>query len=293
MWRSTSPAEPQLSVVVASNGAPGALERCLAALEGRLGGVEVIVCEPAPGAESLRGRFPFAHWHVREGALVPELWRDGIRLARGELVALTISPMVPAGDWIDSLLRALAVSDAVGGAIEPAPGLGLVDGAEYLSRYGRDMLPFPPGASLDLAGDNAGYRRARLEEVADSWQDGFWEPEVHRALAARGAELRHDPTVVVHMGHSAGFLAFLRQRLVHGRAFGRSRGHDGSRAANASRIGLAVAVPIVLLARTVRETLGRRRLRARLVVSLPVLLAFDLAWAAGEALGHLDALRRR
>jgi hypothetical protein len=291
VWRPTSQADPELSVVVGSTGAAGALERCLVALEGQLGGVEVIVCEPAPRPESLRERFPFVRWHVREGALVPELWRDGIRLTHGALVALTISPMTPAGDWVDSLRRALAANDAVGGAIEPAPGLGLVDGAEYLSRYGRDMLPFPPGASLDLAGDNAGYRRTRLEEVAGSWQDGFWEPEVHRALAARGAELRHDPTVVVHMGSSAGFRAFLRQRLVHGRAFGRGRG--GSGAVNAARIARAAAVPVVLLARTARETFGRRRLRARLVISLPVLVAFDVAWAAGEALGHLDALRAR
>lgn len=291
-WRSTSSTEPELSVVVGSTGAPGALERCLAALEGQLDGVEVIVCGPDAGP-SVRERFPFVVWYPQEGALVPELWRDGIRASRGELVALTIAPMTPAADWVDSLRRVLKACDAVGGAIEPASRLGLVDGAEYLCRYGRDMLPFPPTASLDLAGDNAGYRRALLDEVADSWADGFWEPDVHRALAARGADLRHDPAVVVRMGPSAGFGAFVRQRLAHGRVFGRTRGSGAPAATNVVRIGLAALVPLVLLARTARQVFGRRRLRGRLLGSLPVLLVFDLAWAAGEALGHLDAVRRR
>jgi hypothetical protein len=54
-----------------------------------------------------------------------------------------------------------------------------------------------------------------------------------------------------------------------------------------------VAVPVVLLARTFREVFSRRRLRLRLVAATPVLLAYDIAWAAGEAVGHLDSLRAR
>lgn len=290
---STSSAESTLSVVVASNGAPGAVERCLTALEEHLDAVEVIVCEPASSSEELRRRFPFATWHVREGALVPELWRDGIARATGELVALTISPMVPEPNWLASLRAGLSVSDAVGGAIEPAGGLRLVDLAEYFCRYSRDMLPFPEQFSLELAGDNAAYRRDRLQEVGDTWGEGFWEPEVHRALAARGAQLRHDPSVIVRMGRSAGASAFLRQRLTHGREFGRSRGRGSAGPVNLARVLLAAIVPLVLLGRTAREVFRRRRLRTRFVVCIPLLIAFDVAWAVGEARGHLDALRGR
>lgn len=290
---STSSAEPTLSVVVASNGAPGALERCLAALEGQVDGVEVLVCEPAPSAQEIGQRYPFATWHVREGALVPELWSEGISRATGDLVALTISPMVPDANWIASLRAALSVGDAVGGAIEPAAGLRAVDLAEYLCRYSRDMLPFPEHSSLDLPGDNAAYRRDRLQEVDDSWREGFWEPDVHRALAARGAKLLHDPSVIVRMSRSAGASAFLRQRLTHGREFGRSRGRESAAPVNLARVLLAAVVPFVLVVRTAREVFRRRRLRARLVVCIPLLIAFDVAWAIGEALGHLDALRGR
>lgn len=285
---------PAVSVVVAGNGTGGAVERCLAALAPQVtDGVEVIVCEPAPSPSALKERFPGTTWHVRADALVPELWRDGIRLAGGELVALTISPMVPADDWIAALRGALARCDAVGGAVEPGDGLRLADSAEYLTRYAREMLPFEPRSSLDLAGDNAGYRRSALHEVAASWEAGFWEPDVHRALAGRGALLLREPTVIVRMGRSAGAGAFARQRLAHGRAFGRARGTGRGVVPNLARMAAAVLVPVVLLARTAREVLSRRRLRTRLVVALPLLVCFDVAWAIGEARGHLDALRSR
>jgi hypothetical protein len=57
-------------------------------------------------------------------------------------------------------------------------------------------------------------------------------------------------------------------------------------------VALAFVVPVLLVARTAREVFSRRRCRARFVVALPALLAFDSAWAAGEAVGHLHALRR-
>ena len=57
--------------------------------------------------------------------------------------------------------------------------------------------------------------------------------------------------------------------------------------------GIAFAAVLgLLVARTAVEVFSRGRLRARLVVALPALLAFDAAWAAGEAMGHLDTLRR-
>jgi hypothetical protein len=283
---------PVVSVVVACNGAPGALERCLDAVAPQLAGAELVVCSAAEQPEALRGRYPAAVWVVRDDALVPVLWRDGIARARGELVALTISPMIPRGDWLEALRAALADADAVGGAIEPAAGLRAADRAECWCRYARDMLPFAAAPSLDLAGDNAGYRRERLLAVEESWREGFWEPEVHKALAARGDRLRHEPSVVVEMGRSAGAAAFLRQRLAHGREFGRTRGGRSGVGANLARIALSVIVPFVLVSRTVQEA-SRRGRRRSLVPVLPHVLLFDAAWAAGEALGHVDALRAR
>ncbi len=284
---------PTLSIVVGSNGAPGSVERCLDALAPQAHDAEVIVCEPRSSGEDVRRRYPFARFLERPGALVPTLWRDGIDAASGEIVALTISPMRPAPDWAERLRAALAADEVVAGAIEPGEGLRASDWAEYFCRYARDMRPFPRRQHADIPGDNCAYRRELLERTRELYRDGFWEPEVNRALAADGVRLWHDPDVVVFQGRSAGFQAFLRQRLAHGRAFGRQRGARFGAARNAAGVALAAVVPAVLVARSAREVLSRRRHRTRFLLALPALLCFDAAWAAGEALGHLDALRGR
>jgi hypothetical protein len=265
---------PDVSIVVASNGAPGSVEACLAALSGQVDGAEVIVQE-------------------RPGALVPELWRDGIDAATGEIVALTISPMRPGPDWVARIRERLTEDEVVAGAIEPGEGLRVVDWAEYFCRYARDMRPFARRENPEIPGDNCAYRRALLERTRELYRDGFWEPEVNRALRASGVTLWHDPSVVVYQGRSAGFGAFFRQRLDHGRAYGRQRGARFGAARNAVGVALAVVVPFVLVIRTAGEVLSRGRFRTRLLLASPALLAFDAAWAAGEAMGHLDTLRRR
>ena len=120
---STSSTDVALSVVVGSNGAPGSVERFLEAVAPQIDDdVEVLVCEPAASADGVRLRFPAVRFLERAGALVPELWRDGIDEARGDVVLLTISPMLPAPDWVATARRLSSEADAVGGAIDPARG---------------------------------------------------------------------------------------------------------------------------------------------------------------------------
>jgi hypothetical protein len=290
---STSSAEPDITIVVGSNGAPGSVERCLEALAPQVDGTEVLVCEPVASPEAVRSRFPFAHFMLRDGALVPELWRDGIAAAAGEAVVLTVSPMRVAPNWVTTARTLAAKTEAAGGAIEPDDGLRLCDAAEYFCRYARDMLPFEPHECLDLPGDNAVYRKDALERTRDVWAAGFWEPDVNRALRAQGAMLLHTPELVVHQGRSAGFWRFLVQRLHHGRAYGGSRAAQASTVSNAGRLVLAFLVPLVLLTRSAREISSRRRHRLRFLLSVPALLAYDAAWALGEAAGYAAALRRR
>jgi hypothetical protein len=290
---SSSSAEPALSVVVASNDAPNALEACLSALEPQSGGVEVLVCEPSPSPDSVRERFPFARFIDRAGALVPELWRDGIDSSSGRIVALTISPMRPAPDWIETIQTQQARFDVVAGAIDPGDGLRVRDWAEYFCRYAHDMLPFDQHECLDLPGDNATYKREVLMRTRELYSDGFWEPDVHRALHAEGVRLWHSPELVVRQGRSAGVLAFTRQRLRHGRAYGGQRGARFGFARNVAGVVGAPAVPLLLTLRIAREVLARRHLRLRLLAALPLIAAFNLAWALGEAQGHLGVFRDR
>jgi hypothetical protein len=283
-----------LSIVIGSNGAPASVESCLAALEPQVDGAEVLVCEPEASAPEVRERFPFARFLERRGALVPALWRDGIDASRGRFVALTVSPMRPAEDWVERIIDQLERVDVVAGAVEPGERLRRCDWAEYFCRYSHDALPFEGHECVEqLPGDNAGYRRESLESTRDLFRDGFVEPFVNRRLADAGATLRHEPSVVVYQGRSAGTAAFVRQRLAHGRDYGWRQGRAASAARNLASAGAAPLVPLVLTTRLTRGLLPSRRFRRPLLTSLPLVLTFNAAWAAGEAAGRLDALRGR
>lgn len=282
-----------VTVVIGSNAPPDRLERCLAALEHQRDGVEVLVHESEPSPHELRARFPWARFTHAPDRLVPEHWRDGIDAASGEIVALTISQMIPAPDWIATIRRLHADHEVVGGAIEPGEGLRLADWAEYFCRYSRDLPPFEANARVEPAGDNATYKHALLERVVDSYRDGFWEPVSHRRLEQEGVELWRDPSLLVRQGRSAGFRAFARQRLEHGRRYGHQRGAGFSRARNALGVIAAPAVPALMTLRVLRQVFGKRRFRLRALLVLPVIVAHNAVWAYAEARGHLDVLRTR
>ena len=290
---SSSSAEPTVTVVIGSNAPPERLAACLEALEPQRDGVEVLVHEGEASPSELRQRFPWARFALAPGALVPHHWRDGIDAASCELVALTISQMIPAPDWIATIRRELADGDVVGGAIDPGAGLRIVDWAEYFCRYARDLRPFERRNTIDLPGDNAAYRRSRLEAVRESYRDGFWEPDVHRALAALGVPLPQTPELLVHQGRSAGFTAFARQRMQHGRAYGRQRGVRFSRLRNALGLVAWPLVPVLMTFRVVQLIARKGRFRSRLVVALPAVFVLNVVWALAEARGHLDVLRGR
>ena len=282
--------EPTVTVVIGSNAPPERLAACLEALEPQREGVEVLVQEGHPSPAELRERFPWADFAAAAERLVPEHWRDGIDRASGDIVALTIAQMIPAADWIATMRTLHADHDVVGGAIEPGPGLRLVDWGEYFCRYSRDMPPFQERESLDLAGDNAAYPRSRLEDVREAYRDGFWEPEVHRRLASHGVELWQTPALLVRQGRSAGSGTFIRQRLEHGRSHGRQRGSRGGLLQNLVRVIAAPLVPFVMTVRVGRLVFAKGRFRARLLAALPLVFAFNVAWALGEAVGHVDEI---
>jgi hypothetical protein len=284
--------QPTVTVVIGSNAPPERLAACLEALEPQRDGIEVLVREGQASPTELRERFPWAQFDLAPGQLVPEQWRDGIDRATGEIVALTIAQMIPAPDWIATMRRLLASHDVVGGAIEPGRGLRLVDWGEYFCRYSRDMPPFEARGNVELAGDNAAYRRALLEGIRETYREGFWEPVSHRRLAADGVELWHDPSLVVRQGRSAGFTAFARQRLEHGRRYGHQRGVHFSKARNLIGVLAAPLVPALMTLRVLRQVFAKRVYRSRALLALPVIVAYNAIWAYAEARGHADMLRR-
>ncbi len=234
----------------------------------------------------------FASSSVR-ALLVPELWRDGIDEARGAVVLLTISPMLPAPDWIATARRLSQEADAVGGAIDPADGLRVRDWAEYFCRYARDMRPFEPHACADLPVTTPSTRwlRSRRSATPIALASGNRSCTARFSIARR--RLLHDPSLVVYQGRSAGIGAFARQRSRHGRLYGHQRGSGFSPTRNALGVIGAPLVPFLMTYRVIRQVAAKRRHGGSALVALPLIVFFNAVWAFAEARGHLDELTQR
>src|SRR5258706_2834144 len=99
-------AAPKLSVVVAVQHSKANLPDILDALEpGAHPDVEFIFCHSATHAprRSGIGEGNAAELYGGPDALIPHLWRDGIRAAMGTWVATTTAHCIPAPDWVARL----------------------------------------------------------------------------------------------------------------------------------------------------------------------------------------------
>ena len=286
----------RLSIILAVQEGAHRLEAVLGALAADLpDGVEVLLAWPRDdGAAS---RVANAHaamgWLVPmqggSGALVPELWALGIRAARSPRVALTVVHCVPPPGWVQRLLDAdLTTWAGLGGPIDQRPGSDSLGWAIYLQRY----TPFASAASPhgveqvdDIAADNALYDRAALNDVADSWAEGFWEPTVHAALRARGRQLACDPALVLLHDNGYSALGFIRQRLHHGFRFGRDRARAMPPVLGAAYAAATPTVPLLFGRKVLTRALRLREARPHLPGALPWLAVFVGAWALGEVLG--------
>ena len=166
-----------------------------------------------------------------------------------------------------------------------------MDWATYFTRYSAYLDRARDPEVLDLPGDNASYKRAALEAHPECLRDGFWEQEFHRKIRSEGQRLTFLPEMRVRQHASFGFLPFVRQRLRHGRVFGRTRVRGRRPAFRALAAAASPLIPLVLLGRISLRVLRSRRDLGPFLLSLPVLCGFVLAWAAGEAAGYLAAWR--
>lgn len=222
------------------------------------------------------------------GALVPALWGAALLEAAGAIVAVTITPCVPAGDWLDAIVAAHRESpaDGIGGVIDWSPRGSLVDRALHLVRYTPYLSPVAAGPVQEIAGDNGTYTRAAL----DAWRDrlareGFWESEFNRAIRVRGGAVRIDPCIRVTHTRSYTLGSFSRQRFRHGRVFGRARRGGLGAGPRLMKAALAPTIPAIMLVRALRTCAARGRLDARAVAASPLACWFFCCWAAGEAAG--------
>jgi hypothetical protein len=125
-------------------------------------------------------------------------------------------------------------------------------------------------------------------------QDGFWETFVHRVLRAGGHQLFLDPDVVVSFQGGFGWAEFATRRFAHARFFAARNAETMSTGERLFRGVASPLVPFLLLARIIRRGWVQVGYRVRLLMSLPVLFSFLVAWGCGEGVGYLlGAAERR
>ncbi len=288
----------RISVVVASHNARASIEECLAGLIAQQpeDGAEIVVVDNSTDGttEIIKQRFSNVRLIVEPPSqLIPELWGTGIRQSAGEIVAITTAHCVPDKDWLTQMLKAHeAQVPAVGGAIENDESAGAIDWAVYFCRYSHYMLPFREGFVSEIAGDNASYKRAHLDRYQHAWHNGFWEPTVHAEFRKAGLRLLLVPSIIIRHKRSFSFWGFMKQRFQHGMQFGGQRASSFSVRKRALYATLSPVIPLVSLVRIVRQVLTKRRHGKQLLISLPILVLFLLAWASGELSGYMRGLTR-
>jgi len=299
----SQPPCPALSVVVAVTSGGEQVDRCLEALERQRDAPAFEVIVPVDPAlrevARWRRRFPSVEFlELRpagdgSGPGHRHLEYDrrraaGLAAARAPIVALTEDHARPAVDWCSTIARSHAALPhaAIGGAIDDA-SRDRLSFAVWLCDFGRYQSPLPAGAVDAVSDVNVSYKANALEAIAAIWTGAYHETAVHGALRARGETLWLDPSIRVEQQRGPLRLAdSLRERFAWGRLYAGKRTREIS-ASHRRLLALgSPLLPTVLLARLVRTSWQRRRVRGRLLAALPLVVLLLCAWSAGEAAGY-------
>ncbi len=181
---------------------------------------------------------------------------------------------------------------AVGGPVDNWSDATSLDWAVYLYDYGAFAPPCAAGTTRALSGLNFSCKRAALDRLGGTFEDGLHEATIQAALLGRGDSLYLEPgALVIHRKHYDGPAA--RRHAFH-----LARGYAARRVAGAGpltrlgRFATTLVLPLVLLARVVRQSAGRPRLRRALGPASGWLVVLLVAQSLGEAAGYLGGAGR-
>ena len=285
--------EPALTVVVPSVNGLGDLKGCLSALGHQRNDVdlEVLVADRCgePLRTEVRREFPWVTLlEAAPATTIPDLRALAFRQAKGKSVAVIEDHVIVPAGWARAMLDAQAGADVVvGGAVENAAVDRLVDWAAFLCEYSHCILPLPAGPADWLTGNNVVYPRALLTRYESVLGRGQWENRLHDAMRRDGVPLVCRPEISV--GHKKHYTVgeYLSQRYLYARSYAGARVADASLGKRLGYGAAALALPPLLMYRTVSRVVSKRRHRAELVRSLPLLAVFVVSWALGEMVGYV------
>ena len=286
--------EPLVSVVIPSiNGRPYITE-CLDALTRQDADVrhEIIVldcCDQATRDEIER-RFGAAVQLVpfEQRLSIPKLRSLGLERARGAMVAVLDDHCMVGPSFLGAVERGFHAGHPVlGGPVDNGATERWIDWAVFLFEYGRFMPPLEAGPVDGIAGGCAVYQRELLERVSDELGDEVWESFLHERMKQEGIEFYCDPDLLVHHKMEFGFWHFMGQRYHFSRSFAGMRLKTAPLLKRLLFAAITPAVPLLMLRRVAGVLWPKRSHRGTFVRSLPLIGAFLLSYAWGEAVGAL------
>ena len=287
----------ELSVVIGSVDAERAIRACIGSVieSCRAFDTEIILVDASSDGTPSIARSEFPDVEIIEmpaDTLVPRLWSEGIKRARGEKIALLTANCEVDVQWAKELAAAISAGAAgAGGPIALAENASRLDEAVYFARYSAFFPSSFHGVSKvrDIAGDNAMYSGDVLRRHMASFDEGFWEVEFHETICEKGEYLVISSAALITFGHVSSLDTILRQRFLHGRHFGAWR--VARHRSDAARVIIGGPfVPLVLFQRIARRAWKSTAYHKRFIAASPLILRLTSQWSLGELLGAFDAL---
>jgi hypothetical protein len=214
---------------------------------------------------------------------------EGIRQARGPIVALTEDHCFPDPDWAEALIAAHRDSCvAVGPVIRNANPSTMVSWSDFVIGYGPWIEPTCKGQVKFLPGHNSSYKRKVLLEYGDQLENMLEsETVMHLDLNRKGYRLCIEPAArAAHVNFSL-MSSWLPVQLYSGRVFAGNRIYSWSLSRRLLYGIASPLIPIIRLWRILRELSRPGRPRHLMVRLLPMLILGLLFDGAGQMIGYL------
>ncbi len=228
-----------------------------------------------------------------DNALIPELWRDGIVAAQGDVIAILTAHCIPNNEWV-SIVASLDMRRcaAYGGAIVLSSDANAAAAAIHLLRYAGVTPPQTARDLDDLAADNSVYYRSDILACKDLLPLGFWEPSYHARFRQAGRRMAMQPNLICTHKNQYTEIEFMAQRWRHGRVFGRMRAQEQPFAKRVIMLMLSPLSFFIFGAKLTYKIIRMPALRSDLLRALPWLSVFLASWCWGECCGYADAVFR-
>ena len=260
---------------------------------------ECIVVDSGPSDRSqeiIQANFPEVRFFRSPVQLPPQAARDkGAGYAKGSLFVFTDPDIYPAADWLARMVAAYErYNNVIVGAID-CYGHHWLDVGIHLCKFYKCL---PGVKSIDISpSGNMLCSRSLFESMGGfNTYDTQGDVLLSWHFVDEGNSLHFASDAIVYHHHAMTWGAFLKERYVRGRGYASLRcAREGWRDAQVLLNTIKTVLPIRLASLMLKGAVNARRAGRLLdyAWTLPVILAGQAVWLAGEASYFAERLLRK